>query len=757
LDKRKYQIKFFIKVFILLLFFFTSFIKSQDIYKAIRILHPNFDIINKIQNLGIGLDHIGGKPGFYIDISLSEMELELLESNDIDFEIIIDDLTKFYKDRDTPPVSRDFPLGSMMGNYTWGELNERFEYLQALYSEIISEKLIIGQSIEGNDIWAFKLSDNPNIEENEPEVLFTGLTHAREPMSMMNLFYFIQVLCESYFNGEDPDATYLIQEREIWFIPVINPDGYIYNETIAPDGGGMHRKNRKNTNCGNGTGRGVDLNRNYGFGWGADDTGSSPNPCNNTYRGESEFSEPETQAVKQFIEGREFVNVLHYHSYGNMYIHPYGDSSLPDEPDITIFRELAQSMSKYNGFSIGTGFEMVGYTVNGDAVDWSYGDQNIYSYTPEVGSSSHGFWPPSDLVEDICRYQYSPNKIFAFSAGSDFILADHNFENNIINPGDSLNLRLDIQNRGLSNSDGPLKLIIEPLSNLFQASMINYEEIYFNKWQTGTFNIKINISEEIVYFSKLSLKVSFSDSSSYFRSDTIDFFVGIPTNIYSEDFDEGIGSWVTTGDWGLINDTQYGVNALTDSPIGNYSAEQTSEAVLSDSLNLDFIRELFISFDAKWDIEQDYDFVRFQAKTINNEWITLQGKYTQPGSGATVQPIGEHGYDGTQAEWVQEKIFLSQLNGQIPTSFRFIQDSDENVEGDGFIVDNFRIQGFLIGLMGDIIPDGNINIIDIIALSDFIFFDEDANEYVQSFCDMNNDSDINIFDLLILVNIVKNN
>ena len=145
----------------------------------------------------------------------------------------------------------------------------------------------------------------------------------------------------------------------------------------------MHRKNRRDTGCGSGTEQGVDINRNYGFNWGANDTGSSPDPCYATFRGEEPFSEPETRAVRDFINEKNFVNVLHYHSYGNMYIHPYGDSSLPDEPDLTIYRELAQIMADHNNFNVGTGFEMVGYTVNGDAVDWSYGEKNIIANFPD--------------------------------------------------------------------------------------------------------------------------------------------------------------------------------------------------------------------------------------------------------------------------------------------------------------------------------------------------------------------------------------
>ena len=63
----------------------------------------------------------------------------------------------------------------MLGNYTWSELNQRHEELKNMYPEIISEKIILGQSVEGNDIWAFKLSDNVNEDEDEPEVYTRGL------------------------------------------------------------------------------------------------------------------------------------------------------------------------------------------------------------------------------------------------------------------------------------------------------------------------------------------------------------------------------------------------------------------------------------------------------------------------------------------------------------------------------------------------------------------------------------------------------
>ena len=85
------------------------------------------------------------------------------------------------------------------------------------------------------------------------------------------------------------------------------------------------------------------------------------------------------------------MNVLHYHTYSNVLIHPYGNASLPEEPDLTTYREVGEEMTRYNGYAVGTGYELINYTVNGDAVDWSYGDQGLIAYTPEVGSSSQGF------------------------------------------------------------------------------------------------------------------------------------------------------------------------------------------------------------------------------------------------------------------------------------------------------------------------------------------------------------------------------
>ena len=232
-------------------------------------------------------------------------------------------------------------------------------------------------------------------------------------------------------------------------------------------------------------------------------------------------------------------------------------------------------------------------------------------------------------------------------------------------------------------------------------------------------------------------------------------YVGNEVSIFEENFDFGLGEWSVTGDWGLTDNPSIGLYALTDSPNGNYSADASSTAVLDIDLDFSFIANPFISFSAIWDIEDGYDFIRFQAFTEEDGWVSLQGTYTVSGNGASVQPLGEFGYDGTQNTWVDEKIFLEQLNGHKPLRFRFIQDSDQFVEGDGFVFDNFSINGFSLGLSGDFTSDGVVNIFDIIGLADMISKNETPNSYVLTFCDMDANGELNILDLLRIINLVS--
>ena len=738
--------------FFYVLTLFNYLIFAQDVYQSIRVYDPTSETMEVIGNLGVPLDHITGKPGVFVDLTVKDDDTIELLSRGIDLEILVSDLTLHYRSRNQSAISRDFPLGSMQGNYTWDELNTRFDELQNAYPNIISERFNIGESIEERDIWAFKVSDNPNIDEDEPEVLYTALTHAREPLGMMNLFYFVQRLAESY--QTDPELTYLINNREMWFIPVVNPDGYIYNEYIEPDGGGMHRKNRLDTGCGDGTNRGVDLNRNYGYGWGSDNTGSSPNPCSTTYRGESPFSEPETQAVALFIIEREFKNVLHYHTYSNIYIHAWGDGSLPDEPDLTTLTEIGQEMARYNGYPVGTGLATIGYTVNGDAVDWTYGDQEIVSYVPEVGSSSQGFWPSENDVVGLCSQQVHPNKIFAFVAGSDIIVHSYELSEEDVIPGETLELEVVIQNRGLSNSGGDIEIIISGLNDLISLDMESYSMSEMDARDSDDLSLSMFVTENAPLGSTSGVIISLESENSFSRTDTIQFVIGQRQIFFIEGFEDELTNWSLDGEWGLTDDAASGAFALSDSPDGEYLEEQESVAELNQFIDLNYLISPAIEFTAKWDIESNWDFVRFQAYVEDSGWVSLEGEHTELGSGQPAQPFGEPGYDGIQSEWVNELILLDQLNGASITGFRFIQTSDNVVEGDGFTVDDLSISGFPTGVMGDYNLDMSVDIFDLLAIADVLIFGGEPTDSQLFFCDLDGSGVLDVMDLIALSNII---
>ena len=726
---------------------------ATDVYQSVRIFEPTAEKLKIIGSCGIPLDHVNFKRGIFIDLVMTKTNRAELFKRGIQSTVLISDLTNYYKSRNTPSRTRDFPLGSMQGNYTWAELNNRFDELYLNHSNIISERIVIGQSVEGRNIWAFKVSDNPNQDEDEPKVLYTALTHAREPVGMMNLFYFVQKLVEGY--ESDGELEYIIDNREMWFVPVVNPDGYIFNEIIEPTGGGMHRKNRLETSCGQGTGKGVDLNRNFGFDWGLNDIGSSPDPCDDTFRGDTQFSEPETQAIRDLQDNYNFKNVLHYHTFSNLYIHSFGNGSLPEEPDLSTIRNIGTEMSNYNGYTVGNGLSTVGYSVNGDAVDWSYGQKNIISFTPEVGSYQQGFWPSENEILELCSLQFYPNKIFALVAGQDIVLESYQLSESDIMPGSEINLDLSLKNRGLENINGNLIVEIDSQNDYLNIQQ-NSQEISsgIQSQELHHLTIPLTIAPNAPYGTLIEVSIKIVGESIYQRSFVVNFLIGSRQEIFFDNFENGTLNWSLNGEWGLYQEAQTGNRILTDSPAGQYQPGQETVARLIADIDLSYIDSPIIQYKAKWDIEEGWDFVRFQTLIQDVGWVTVAGIYTESGSGQPAQVFGEQGYDGTQSSWVTETIDLGQFDLDLIAGFRFIQTSDDYEEGDGFMFDDFSILGFPSGIVGDYNMDSFVDINDILGIVDLFIFDSEPSQRQLFFCDLDRNGSINIMDLMALVDMV---
>jgi hypothetical protein len=410
-------------------------------YSEVKIYVTDTDKAATLQRAGLALDHFHYE-GNFMGVILNNYELESLKTSGIKYEVIINDVVEAYRQRprlspeETEELQEEmrqryamsgFGFGSMGGYYTFSEIVAELDNMKFNFPSLITFRESIGTSIEGNDIWMVKISDNPTMDEAETEILYTALHHAREPQSMATVLYFMYYLLENY--GSDPDVTYLVDNRELYFIPVINPDGYLFNEQTNPDGGGLWRKNLRDNN---GDGQfnenddGVDLNRNYGYQWGYDDIGSSPNKRSSTYRGTAAFSEPEIQAIRDFCNNHDFEIALNYHSYGNELRYPWGYyNELTPYPDADIFIDLAECMTQFNEYEHGNPAQLGG-VVNVKADDWMYGEQTdknkIYAMTPEVGSRFddpeigyyQGFWPSIERIFPLCEENVYPNLVAAY-------------------------------------------------------------------------------------------------------------------------------------------------------------------------------------------------------------------------------------------------------------------------------------------------------------------------------------------------------
>ena len=311
----------------------------------------------------------------------------------------------------TPPASLRKTAAALSGDmgayHTYQELTDELLALASAYPQILM-LTSIGRSIEGRGIWAVKISDHPAQEEpDEAEVLLTAAIHAREIITPEILLDFIHYLTTFY--GQDSLLTRLVDERQIWLVPMINPDGHVRVE----NGDIWWRKNCRPNPDGS---IGIDLNRNFGYMWGYDDYGSSPVPRSETYRGPSAFSEPETAALRDFAAAHRFVAVLNYHSYSRVAIFPwaYVAEHTLHHP---IFMELGRNLTEASGYEYGDAAMGILYGTNGDADDFFYGEalaeRPVFSFTIEVGTDFH---PPEGEISQLISENRPANLYISYIA-----------------------------------------------------------------------------------------------------------------------------------------------------------------------------------------------------------------------------------------------------------------------------------------------------------------------------------------------------
>lgn len=726
-------------------------------YLKIRIPDMEDSDLTAIAAMGVSLEGNTYRPHAYLDLIINQQELETLQSAGYNIEILIENLESFYASRLTDEDSgREFALGSMGGYFTPDEIIQNLDDLHNTYPDLVSAKIEIGQSVEGRPIYAVRISDNPESDEDEPEVLYTGLHHAREPAGMMAVFYLMYHLVENY--GSDPEATTLVNQRQLWFIPVINVDGYQYNYENQPQGGGNQRKNRR-PGCPVSTYQGVDLNRNYGWNWGFDDTGSDPNWCETTYRGTDAFSESENQVIMAFVEEHDFKLAMNFHTFGNYLIMASGDSpyNLPDEPQLSIYEDYGNEMVRYNGYEFGSAMQTVNYPTNGDSDAWMFNVHGIYAFTPELGGNSDGYWAPTNRIMPLVEENLYPNLFAAWMAGAAYVNNIY-FDSGIFMPGESYLLGLSILNRGLGTAasnvevsltvDGPAGLELEPLS---LPPIVSRDTA-----DLGLF-IEFEVDPQTPAGLPIHFIVETSDDQGYSFIDTVTVITGLPVQIFSDDAENGTENWLFD-EWGLTNDAFTGEYAFTDSPDGEYEPQSDNGMYLIEPINLLTSVQAQLRYDVKWDIEAGWDFAQVFASTDNQNWNSLQSAHMSVGAGQGMQPNNEFGYDG-QSDWVQDSIDLSDYIGNTQVWLKFGFKSDNYVEGDGISFDNLEVISYdQMMTPGDVDSNGLIDILDIVIMVNIILGTHPDPDPIQLILgDLNNDGVVNILDVIQAVNIILGN
>lgn len=684
----------------------TSIAFSQH-YSKVKIYANNQDLV-VLSALGLPVDHGVHKQNTYFISDFSDREILILDQSGIPYEVVVKDVKAYYAEQHSlsqaknnsctggsgnnlPAVPANFEtnVSNYAGFYTYQQMLDELDAMATQYPNLITVKAPISNFVtwENRPIYHVKISDNPATNESsETKVLYTAIHHAREPMSMSQTIFYMWYLLENYATNEE--IQFLVNNTEMYFVPCLNPDGYIHNETNDPTGFGMHRKNKRPVGT---TNPGVDLNRNYSYGWGT--TGVNFNVNDDTYPGgpndgnDYSFSEPETQAIKWLVEQVGFTSAFNAHTYGNTLLYPIGTTTNEFADHHDYFADLSGHMCSRNGYFPQKSSGL--YPASGDSDDYMYkvdigvgNKDTIFAMTPEIGTA---FWPSQSEVIPTCQGMVFPNMVLSHMTHRYMVVTDT--DPSMISSM-SGNFNHDVQRLGLEN--GAVTVSIEALQNIQSVGSPVVYDLNVRETSSGsiayTLSPTINSGDEVKYILK-------TEYPSWTYRDTITKTYGSIPLAAVEDASSTTnwtGSWITTGST-FVSPSE----SFTDGN-GDYPNNATKTYTYVPSIDLTNATQAMITFYAKWEIEADYDYTQFQVSTDGgNSWIGQCGNYTvagvqQGGWSSGVQPDGEPIWEGTQSNWVLEEISLSDYIGQT-IQVRFILESDNGVRQDGFYFDDFSV------------------------------------------------------------------
>lgn len=375
---RKIRISFVSAVVFYSLFIIYVFI-SSSIYaqkSLIRLQSVSNDLLEYLVRNGYDIAYIDGTT---VEIVVDKEDVSKLVNKGYKPEYLIVDLNKYISE-----IKAQETLDQKY--YTYDEIYKKLSEWANCYPTICKLESI-GKSYEGRDIWAIKISDNVNINEKEPAVLIMGAHHAREWISFEVPMAVAKTLIDNY--NTDEKIKRIVDEREIWIVPMVNPDGVVYSQNNST----YWRKNRRRNYNGS---YGVDPNRNYGYKWAT--VGSSSSPSADTYHGTAPFSELETQAIRDLAARELFSADISFHSYGELILYPWSWTAEEQCEHNELFAKFASEMAQFNKYKAQQSSKL--YPSGGDTDDYLYATHKSLSFTYELART---FIPSPSQISTICN------------------------------------------------------------------------------------------------------------------------------------------------------------------------------------------------------------------------------------------------------------------------------------------------------------------------------------------------------------------
>jgi len=696
--KKNEKLNFLIGLLLILLLSSEILLSGETRYSLVKINYQgDLEEFFRTNHLEFGEEDILSIDKNSFQAICNKAELSLLTRKKLNYEIVIPDLESHLEKKlinSTESLinldeTSDFKLGSMSGYFTLNEIYDFFDNLSTNHLDLIAEKFEIGNSVENRPIYCYVVG-NKVIKDN-PKLLITALHHSREPLCLMTLAYFINDILNNY-EKNDEKARSILDNNLIYIVPVVNPDGYIYNQVRYPNGGGLWRKNRRMHND---TTFGVDINRNYGpyEYWNAQNFGSSTDSTIETYRGKEPFSEPETQAIKRLCESNNFKMALNLHSYGNLLLYP--NSALSKETvDSNLFRGIARHINSKNLFCFGRDLQTVGYSSRGTSDDWMYleNDQKpkIMAFTAEIGTPADFFWPESNKIISYC--QNSLNLYYEFLNNSYSNLVPINYEGYFDFKDNKFNIDFEFQNIGLKQVENECIITFEPLNKDIEViNPIRYSQ-NLKPSEIQKENFKIQRNKQID--AKLEMFRLTIQNEKYLYEDTLSFFIDKYDSINLFDKGKLKDEWIL-GSWGLEFVNELNEFVLSDSPKGFY--KNNNENYLQQMTPIKLItKDAILEFKTMWSTEANRDACVLQISTDEGKsWSYLKTQRMIVGDGAQKSKFikGLYGLHGTFNYWNVQSVNLEDFYGQ-EVLFRFGLLSDQSKNFDGWYLKNIKLKLF---------------------------------------------------------------